>query len=143
VERILLSRCLTGELCRWDGQMLSDDISDLLRDCEIFAICPEMDGGLSCPRPRAEIERHDGNAVLEGVARVRDEKGCDVTGNFLNGAQNALNMALKYGIRKAILKDKSPSCGVKSIYIGGVLCPGIGVTSALLKRHGVEVISSE
>jgi uncharacterized protein YbbK (DUF523 family) len=143
MDKILVSRCLMGEICRWDGKTLDDIVSERLKSYQIFAICPEMEGGLSCPRPRAEINEIDGNAVLDGLARVKDEKGQDITGNFLRGAQVALDLAMRLGLGKAVLKDKSPSCGVKSVYIGGVLCPGMGVTAALLARHGVEVISSE
>jgi uncharacterized protein YbbK (DUF523 family) len=139
----MVSRCLIGQLCRWDGKILADNISGQLKEYEIYPICPEMDGGLPCPRPRAEISNNDGFTVLDGLTAVKDDTGRDVTMNFLRGAQRALNLALSLGIKKAILKEKSPSCGVELIYRGRIVCPGRGVTTALLIRHDLEVISGE
>ncbi len=140
MEKILVSACLLGKVCRWDSKKLDDNISESLKDFEIIGICPEIEGGLPCPRPRAEIKDGGGEFVLDGIARVINEEGDDVTNSFLKGAQAALNAALLHDIKKAILKDKSPSCGVKYIYRNGSLAPGMGVAASLLKRHGIEVI---
>jgi uncharacterized protein YbbK (DUF523 family) len=139
MKKCLVSKCLTGELCRWDGKRLDNSIMERLKGYEIYPVCPEMEGGLPCPRPRAEIADGDGDYVLDGLARVKDDKGNDVTFSFLQGAQCVLNLALKHNIKKAFLKEKSPSCGVNVIYNNGRLVDGVGVTAALLIRHGVKV----
>ncbi len=143
MEKVLVSRCLLGERCRYDARLLDGSYEERLKGFETYSICPEMDGGLPCPRSRAEIEKGDGNDVLDEFSKVKDDKGTDITASFLNGAKAALNLALTLGIKKAILKEKSPSCGVNMIYIRGHLTSGIGVTAALLKRNGLELVSIE
>ncbi|HBC46518.1 MAG TPA: DUF523 domain-containing protein [candidate division Zixibacteria bacterium] len=143
MEKVLVSRCLMGELCRWDAKQVNSSALERLTEFQIFSVCPEMDGGLPCPRPKAEIIGGDGYDVLDGSARVRDDMGNDVTDMFLKGAKNALNTAIEQNINKAFLKEKSPSCGVKFIYNEGHLSNGVGVTTALLIRYGVEVVSVE
>jgi uncharacterized protein YbbK (DUF523 family) len=109
-------------------------------------ICPEVAGGLTTPRPAAEIVGGDGNDVLNGQARVMTVTGEDVTEAFLRGAEHALAVVRRYGITTAILKQRSPSCGSVHIYDGthsGRLRTGPGVTAALLRRHGVIVQSEE
>jgi uncharacterized protein YbbK (DUF523 family) len=140
MEKVLVSQCLLGELCRWDGKLITDKALRRQINDEIWPICPEMASGLPCPRPKAEIINGNGFDVLDGKARVLNSDGADVTDSFLRGAQAALKKAVKNGITKAILKDKSPSCGVEFIYIDGKLISGCGVTTALLIRHGMEVI---
>ncbi len=140
MRKILVSRCLLGELCRWDGKRLEYDIVDLLAGSEPLGVCPEMEGGLPCPRPKAQIIDGDGNDVLDGHSRVTNADGRDVTLFFLEGAKAAAKLALEYDIKQAIFKEKSPSCGVSRIYRNGGLSEGIGVTAALLKRHGLEII---
>ena len=98
------------------------------------------------PRPPAEIVGGDGEDVLEGRARVITIDGQDVTEAYLRGAEVALAVARRLGIRKAILKSHSPSCGCRLIYDGthsGRLVPGRGVTAALLRQEGIEVVSEE
>ncbi len=113
-------------------------------------VCPEVSGGLPTPRPPAEIEgAHaglDGTAVLDGRTRVIDIDGTDVTPYFVNGARVALALAQELGIRRAVLKARSPSCGVGRIADGqfvGRLVAGEGVATALLKRAGIEVVNEE
>jgi uncharacterized protein YbbK (DUF523 family) len=143
MEKILVSRCLMGELCRWDAKQINSPIMERLTEYQIYSICPEMEGGLPCPRPKAEITGGDGYDVLDGSARVKDEMGNDVTGMFLQGAKITVNLAISQNIKKAFLKEKSPSCGVSFIYKEGRLSGGVGVTTALLIRNGLEVISVE
>jgi uncharacterized protein YbbK (DUF523 family) len=143
MEKVLVSRCLTGELCRWDVKQLNSPVMENLKEFQICSVCPEMEGGLPCPRPKAEIIGGDGYDVLDGSARVKDEMGNDVTGMFLQGAKITVNLAISQNIKKAFLKEKSPSCGVSFIYKEGHLTGGVGVTTALLIRNGVEVISVE
>jgi len=102
--------------------------------------------GLPTPRPPAEIQGGDGRDVLEGRARVVNIEGKDVTAEFLAGAQKALRIAQRRGIKEAVLKARSPSCGVGQIYDGsfsGRLREGDGVTTALLKRGGIIVKNNE
>lgn len=140
-KAVLVSRCLLGERCRWDGKILKDGILEKLENCRTALICPEMDGGLPCPRPASEINGGDGFDVLDGKSSVLDTEGRDVTDNYLRGAQVALNKALNEAIKLAYLKEGSPSCGVRAIYNSGKLVSGIGVTAALLERHGIKLVS--
>jgi len=140
----LVSACLVGVRCRYDGESREDpEAVELLARGEAIPVCPEQLGGLSTPRPRAEFVGGDGEAVLEGMARVVSEDGRDVTYAFLRGAEEVLRIALLVGVREAIFKDKSPSCGVRTIWLEGKKVPGIGVTSALLRRSGIVVRSTE
>jgi uncharacterized protein YbbK (DUF523 family) len=109
-------------------------------------VCPEVDGGLGTPRPAAEIEGGDGADVIAGRARVVTADGDDVTDAYLKGAERALAVARETGATTAILKARSPSCGEGSIYDGTfsrTLEEGDGVTAALLKAEGIDVLSDE
>ena len=145
----LVSACLLGVACRFDGQSCpAPELDDLATRGKVITICPEVAGGLPCPRLPAEIEEAfaglDGHAVLDGRTRVVRSDGVDVTAQFVKGAQAALALAHRLGIRRAILKANSPSCGTGRIHEGrfnGKLVPGDGVTAALLKRSGIQVIT--
>ena len=145
----LVSACLLGVDCRYDGQSCpAPEVANLATKGKVVTICPEVAGGLPTPRLPAEIEKAtaslDGHAVLKGRTRVVRSDGVDVTAQFVKGAQAALTLARQLGIRRAILKARSPSCGAGRIYDGnfaGKLVPGDGVTAALLKRSGIQVIT--
>jgi len=143
----LVSACLVGIPCRYDGGTCPHDkLQALAAQGDVLPICPEVVGGLPTPRPPAEIQGGDGGDVLDGQAQVVNVEGQDVTTEFLAGAQMALRVARRWGIKKAILKARSPSCGVGQIYDGsfsGRLVEGDGVTAALLRREGVMVRSEE
>lgn len=146
---LLVSRCLLGEPCRYDGAVktnLTDRLLAMgLSESDWIACCPEMDGGLSCPREPCEIEPgFEGGDVLDGRARVLAGDGADCTAQYLAGARQACRMAASFGIRTALLKAKSPSCGCAAIYDGTHsrrLKDGRGVAAALLQRAGLEVFS--
>jgi uncharacterized protein YbbK (DUF523 family) len=146
---ILVSACLLGVACRYDGQSIPhQETCGLAAQGLVVSICPEVAGGLPTPRLAAEIENAyaglDGDAVLEGRTRVIQVDGADVTAQFLSGAEAALALAQKLGIRRAILKARSPSCGAGQTYDGrfaGTVVPGDGVTAALCKRAGIHVIT--
>jgi len=109
-------------------------------------VCPEQLGGMATPRETCEIVDGDGEDVLDGKARVVTRSGRDVTAAFVEGAARTLAAARQHGCRLAILKARSPSCGVGVIYDGsfsGSLKPGSGVAAALLRRAGIEVITDE
>ena len=139
-EPVLVSACLLGRRCRYDGVHNRDGVlEDTLAAAGLapVAFCPEEAGGLGTPRPPAWIEAGGAEAVLDGAARVVRDDGVDVTAGFVRGAEGALAVCLARGIRRAFLKERSPSCGCAATHVGGTLVPGPGVTAALLRRHGV------
>lgn len=131
----IVSACLAGLPCRWDGKTVPDDkIVELIKKGEAIPICPEQLGGLTTPREPSEIS---GNKVLSRV-------GIDVTAQFKRGAEIALETALRFGCKKAILKAKSPSCGKGKVYDGtfsGKLIEGNGLTAELLMKNGIEIFT--
>jgi len=146
LPKILVSACLLGQPVRYDGghQLAHHPVLvHWLAQGQVVAICPEVAGGLPTPRPPAEITTGgSGASVLSGRAQVRDGAGDDVTDAFARGARLALQLAHKHGIRVAVLKDFSPSCGSSHIYDGqfaGRKVAGDGVTSALLRDAGIAV----
>lgn len=146
-RRILVSACLAGRACRFDGSANKDDeVSRLVATGRAVLVCPEEDGGLGTPRPPAEIVGGDGWDVLAGRARVVTGDGTDVTQQYLDGAAKALEAARRTGAETAILKARSPSCGKGQIYDGSfrrTLAKGDGVTVALLKANGIAVVTDE
>ncbi|MEA3486354.1 MAG: DUF523 domain-containing protein [Thermodesulfobacteriota bacterium] len=141
---IIVSACLLGFNCRYDGESRPDEdlLSSTLR--KLFVpICPEQLGGLPTPRAPSEIIGGDGLDVLEGRSRILSSSGSDVTDCFLRGANEAMRLVELLDISTAIMKEKSPSCGVCHIKRNGSLLRGSGVTSALLIKKGLRVISSD
>ena len=133
----IVSACLCGEKCRYDGKVfILDTIKELVDNGKAIMVCPEVLGGMSVPRLPCEIKN---NKVLN----INNE---DKTDDFMDGAIKVLELAKKYEIKKAILKEKSPSCGSKYIYDGNFnrnLIPGEGLTTKLLRENGIQVISDE
>lgn len=131
---ILISVCLLGVNCRYDGgSKLVEKIDSLKDKYNLIPICPEIFGGLSTPREPAEIM---GN-------RITTKNGKDVTDNYKRGAEEVLKLAKLYNCKLAILKERSPSCGYGKIYDGtfsGRLTDGNGITAELLTKNGIEVI---
>lgn len=140
----IASACLAGVKCRYDGGKNEDEtVRCMYERGDLKLVCPECLGNLSVPRCPSEIVSGEGGDVLEGCARVMTRDGNDVTAEFLEGAQKSLEAAKACGAKRAYLKAKSPSCGCGQIYDGtfsGKLREGDGVTAALLKKHGIEVI---
>ena len=130
---ILVSACLAGVPCRYDGEGRErSQVVHLLKEGRALPVCPEQLGGLSTPRAAAEIV--GGNVITKD--------GTDVTANYKAGAEAALLLALKAGVTEAWLKSKSPMCGCGKIYDGthsGKLVAGDGVFTALLKKAGIQV----
>ena len=117
--KILVSACLLGVNCRYDGGNSRDkNAINRLKTDELIPVCPEEAGGLSTPRPPVEIVGGDGNDVLDGKAKVMTVDGEDKTEEFLKGARHALELAQSQGATCVILKAKSPSCGCGTIYDG-------------------------
>lgn len=142
---IIVSACLLGINCRYDGRSSPDErIRAFLQERGRFIpVCPEQLGGLSTPRPPAVITSGDGGDVLNGSARLIDSFGTDVTEQFLRGAREALKVASLCQVERAVLKERSPSCGVHYIKRNGEPVEGMGVTTALFREKGITVISSE
>lgn len=131
---LLVSACLLGLRCRYDGlSKRMDGLERLLAlPVSLVPVCPEVFGGLPTPRMPAERQGE----------RVRALDGRDVTENYRRGAEEALRLAQLLGARTALLKERSPSCGCGAIYDGsftGALVPGRGVAAALLQESGIEV----
>lgn len=143
----LCSACLLGVKCRYDGQSKPDDkVIELSRTETLIPVCPEQLGGLTTPRQGAEIQGGVGSDVLNGTAKIQDQYGKDVTAEFIAGAEEVLKLAKLFNITEAILKQKSPSCGCGRIYDGTfsrTMIDGDGVTAALLKKNGINVITEE
>lgn len=144
---ILVSSCLAGLKVRYDAHhSLNDNVRKLVEENKAITICPELLGGFSTPREPCEIIGGDGEDVLNGKARVIERSGRDVTDSYLKGAYTTLDKAIEIGATIVVLKENSPSCGSSMIYNGeftGSRVPGNGVTSALLKRNRLRVISEE
>lgn len=141
-DKILVSACLAGFDCRYDGgNNINEEIVELVRKGKAIPVCPEQLGGLTTPRNAAEI-KIEGN----GAVKVYDTESTDVTEQFNEGARKTLKLANLYCIKTAILKSGSPSCGCGKIHSGdfsGKLVVGDGITAKLLKDNGIRVISDE
>ena len=139
----MVSACLVGAPCRYDGgSCLDPRLLKLLGEGKLLPVCPEQLGGLPTPRPAAELTGGDGAALLEGKAKVLTREGKDLSAAFRRGAEAALALARAAGVKRALLKEGSPSCGSRQVHDGafsGIRVPGAGVTTALLRRHGIKV----
>lgn len=141
---LLISACLLGINCRYDGSncKLSSLIVKALEEIYI-PFCPEQLGGLSTPRSPIFLTGGDGFDLLDFKCKAIDEDGIERTFQLIKGAEEALKIAQIMGIKKAIMKEKSPSCGVKFTRSFKELLSGPGVTTALFIREGIYVISEE
>ena len=133
----LVSSCLAGINCRYDGKNSENkDIVELVKQGQAIPVCPEVFGKLPIPRPCCEI------VVDNNCNKVVSKDGKDLTKEYSDGAEKTLTIAKTLGIKKAILKAKSPSCGCGYIYDGtfsGNLIEGNGLTAELLLKNGFEV----
>jgi uncharacterized protein YbbK (DUF523 family) len=134
---IIVSACLAGVACRYDGAAKPcEKVIRLVAEGKAIPLCPEQLGGLTTPRASAEIS---GNRVIR-------KDGVDVTDAFTRGAQEALKIARLVGAKTAILKARSPSCGLGKIYDGsfsGRLVDGNGVFAEMCKQNGIKVKTEE
>ena len=134
-EPLLISACLLGVACRYDGAsrpLDADTLEKLKERYALIPVCPEILGGL--PTPRLPAER--------GYDGVHNAHGENVTAQFFRGAAETLRLAVFFGCKKALLKARSPSCGSGEVYDGfftGTLRAGDGVTAETLKANGVAV----
>lgn len=134
---IIVSACLAGVPCRFDGQTKGyEKIKELVKKEKTILVCPEQLGGLTTPRLPSEIKGD----------KVFSKAGTDVTAQFTRGAEITLALAKEYGSSRAILKSRSPSCGKGKVYDGtfsGQLVDGNGFTADLLLKNGIEVLTEE
>lgn len=137
MSKILVSACLLGLPCRYDGKKKPCGAILKSKDTEtLIPFCPECMGGLPTPRPPAEVQ---GERVINAL-------GADVSAPYRKGAEQALFLCQTLGISKAILKSRSPSCGKGEIYDGSfskTLKSGNGITADLLLQNGIEVLTEE
>lgn len=140
---VLVSACLIGIRCRYDGSHnLDQHIIAILHETAFIPICPEQLGGLSTPRDASNIIGGDGQDVLKGNAKVMSISGKDVTHSFVKGAEEAYRLASLAGAKKAILKKRSPSCGLATPYCQTPSGYGLGVTAAFFINHGIVIIEA-
>jgi uncharacterized protein YbbK (DUF523 family) len=139
-QMYLVSSCLAGINCRYDGKNnLNKKVTELVKAGKAIPVCPEVLGGLPTPRDPSEIIADE-----ERNKRVVTEKGKDLTAEFKLGAEKALQIAKILEAKKAILQQRSPSCGSGKIYDGtfsGNLISGSGLTAELLIAEGIEVLT--
>lgn len=147
MKKYLISACLVGENVRYDAKnCLQHQLKKLVDTQQAVVICPEVSGGLATPRPPAEILGGEGQDVLNDQAKVIDQQGNDVSQAFILGAEKALKLAQLHQVTHVVLKANSPSCGSTMIYDGsfsGQKIQGQGVTAALLKQHGFNVMTED
>ncbi len=134
---ILVSACLAGIKCRYDGKdNANNKVMELVKNGIAIPVCPEQLGGLQTPRIPAEITED----------KVLNKKGENVTSQFKKGARETLRIAKLVNCHKAILKQRSPSCGYGKIYDGshtGKIIEGIGLTAQLLSQKGIIILTEE
>lgn len=134
MENVLVSACLLGVSCRYDGKSKPNEKIIALKDkYNLIPVCPEIMGGLPTPRIPSEI---CGEKVIS-------ENGTDVTKQYRKGAEETLRLAKIFDCKMAILKEKSPSCGYGRIYDGTfskVLTDGNGITAELLIENGIKIL---
>ena len=134
MEKILISACLIGDKCKYNAKSNYNPlIKELLEYYELVPFCPEVEGGLKTPRDPAEIK--DGKVITKN--------GRDVTHQYEEGAEKVYNICLYLGIRTAILKDRSPSCGSTTIHDGSFtskMIKGMGITAKYLSQKGIKII---
>ncbi len=144
---IIVSACLAGVKCRYDGQSREcGGVIELVKQGKALPLCPEVMGGRKTPRPAVEITGGGGEDVLAGRAKIREQDGTDVTGRMTAGADSVLATAIKMGVKSAILKDKSPACGFGRIYDGTFskkLVKGNGVLAAAFIKNGIKVYNED
>ena len=142
----IISACLCGVNCKYNGlNNYNEKCNELFISGKAILVCPEQLGGLSTPRVPSELQDNTLN-IIKKNGKILNKDGEDVTENFLKGAREVATIEKKLNIKKAILKEGSPSCGVNYIYDGtftGNKIKGNGITTELLKALDIEVISEE
>ena len=143
-KKVLVSACLLGKNCRFNGgHSHLPDLEDL--DVDFIPVCPEEAGNLGTPRPAAEMQGSAEN-ILSGIEHVLTNDGDNITEKFIQGAKESLRKGLNSGTEIAILKSSSPSCGIGAVYDGTFkfsLTDGDGIFAYLCRKSGITCISSD
>ena len=143
-KKVLVSACLLGKNCRYNGGHSRISELDEL-DVDFTPVCPEEAGNLGTPRPAAEMQGSAEN-ILSGIEYVLTNDGDDITEKFIQGSEKSLEKGLNSGAEVAILKSRSPSCGVGGVYDGTFthsLIDGNGIFAHLCLKSGITCISSD
>ena len=143
---ILVSACLLGLKTRYNGEARGNSaVLDFLQaeGWTPIPVCPEQLGGLPTPRTKAEFISGDGMSLIDGQGQLINNLGADVSVEFLLGARQTAIIAELSRCSIALLKERSPSCGVHNIYRNGELTAGTGVAAACLKKAGIQIFSEE
>ena len=143
-KKVLISACLLGKNCRYNGG--HSQLNELNKlDVEWIPVCPEESGGLGTPRPSAEMQEN-AETILNGKGKIITNKGKNVTSEFIQGAEKSLQLGLGAEVKIAVLKSKSPSCGIGKIYDGSFtksLKIGNGIFAHLCHENDIACISSD
>ena len=149
-QPIMVSACLLGIKCTYNCELRGNErVIALAKKRNVIPFCPEQLGGMSTPRTAMNIIEGSGEDVLDGKTKVINDDNIDITKHFIQGAEESLKYATLFKSKIAVMRNKSPSCGVTKIYnrknIGDkkILVDGRGVTAAKFIRHGIEVYSEE
>jgi len=145
---LLVSACLLGVACRYDGERLDESqcrqrLKRLARRFNLVPVCPEQLGGLPTPRKAVSFRILPGEDPAKPEGVVTDIDGLEKTANLKAGAGECVRLALELGIKQALLKESSPSCGVNTVYLGQKKVKGEGITARALRRAGIRVLSEE
>ncbi len=146
LKPILVSACLLGLPTRYDGKHKANDpVLKHLKEkgLQPIPVCPEQLAGFSTPRLRCWFDTGDGEGVLAGQGQLVRSDGTAMNHSFIRGAEITLAIARLTGCRTALFKEGSPSCGVERICRRQQSVGGQGVTTALLKRNGLQVYGEE
>ncbi|MCK5683463.1 DUF523 domain-containing protein [bacterium] len=143
---MVVSSCLIGIENNYKGKSKYSSrlLNNLVKNGYCYYVCPEVFGGLTTPRNPSEIKGGTGADVINNSCKVISSKGVDVTAQFIRGSQMSLDFINRFDVKTAILKSKSPSCGVHKIYDGtfsNTLIDGPGVFTALLSSKDFKIIS--
>ena len=143
-KKVLISACLLGKNCRYNGgHSKLTELEEI--DVEWIPVCPEESGGLGTPRPSAEMQEN-AETILNGNGEIITNKGKNVTAEFIQGAEKSLQLGLEAEVEIAVLKSKSPSCGIGKIYDGSftkTLKTGNGIFAHLCHENDIACIPSD
>jgi uncharacterized protein YbbK (DUF523 family) len=143
-KKVLISACLLGKNCRYNGEHAHQKELDRL-DVDWIPVCPEEAGNLGTPRPAAEMQASAEN-ILNGRGNIITNTGSDVTKKIIEGAEKSLIKGINSGVEYAILKSRSPSCGIGKVYDGTFshsLKDGNGIFAHLCSKSKIHCISSD
>lgn len=141
---VVVSACLLGLACRYDGRAEARPaLVGAMRGRSVLPVCPETAAGLGVPRPPFALAHPDAERVLDEARGLPNRDGVDVAPRLVPACRALARRALRLGVREAVLKERSPSCGVHAIHVRGHLVVGCGVFSAELRRRGITLRSDE